>query len=512
MPPDSPYIRLDLPGYGSYEAALRTFLETAGPFVRTILFELDQEKASGPRILAEAVRRAFPETCVSVPVNGRLWQDIFDAAAEALQGVDESAELWWFWADAPLISPTISKEVSRLYGEHRADFAFADGYPKGISPEILFLPRLTSLRQLARMHGQAANRDGLFEVIQKDINSFHIETHISEGDHRQRRLELHGEYRRTHLLVRRLAEPILASESARTWSDEDFESTFEESRISQRSIPAHLYLQINARCPHACSYCPYPQINPGHLTDSRLMKLDRIRQLVDSLVEFMPEGTISLSPLGEPGLHPEILPIIRYLDEESPYEVLVETTGVGWQTETVNSLCERPPTKTKFVIGLDTNDPERYKRLGKTNMEEAQNLARGLLGAMPDKVYVQTVRVQGAEEDMLDFYRDWEKITPNIIIQKFDSYAGLLPDQKVVDLQPVSRFPCWHLKRQLTVLVDGTLVRCKEDIQSKHAVGNVFSDPIAALWEKLEPVYDAHRAGSYPDECGTCDEYYTFAF
>lgn len=510
VPPESPYLRMDLPAYGTYAEALLGFLSGSGPFERILLLELEHEAAESGRSLSKAVIGVHGEIARICRIKGRMWTDIVDCVAEELP--QEKGELWWFWADNPFLSSHISKEVLDLMRRYKADFAFADGYPKGIAPELFSLARIPSLRQLARLQPLEADRRGIFELIQKDINAFHIETRISEYDHRLRRLELHSETRRSHLMVRRLAEHLYRAEQAETWSDEDFERCFDENIYPQRTIPAEIRLQLSGVQVDSCIYNPYQALNRNAPGAEPFMSFEHVQSLLEKLGEFIPEATFSLMPFGEPGLHPEIGEILAFLERETPYEVFVETSGLGWKSEVLKAFLDSGPRKTRFIVGLDTNDPQRFKELGKTGLEEVKATIALLMEAIPEKVYVQTVRMSGGEEDLLEFYRSWEKLGANIIIQKYDSYAGLLPDRKVVDLQPVKRFPCWHLKRQMSILLDGTVVRCKEDVLSQYPLGNIFRDPVEGIWDALEPLYDRHRGGEYPDSCGNCDEYYTFSF
>ena len=88
----------------------------------------------------------------------------------------------------------------------------------------------------------------------------------------------------------------------------------------------------------------------------------------------------------------------------------------------------------------------------------------------------------------------------------------MLPQKKVTDLSPLNRFPCWHLKRDLHVLLDGSVPVCREDLTGEHSLGNIFSDPLEEIWERGKEWYEMHIAGEYPRLCGDCDEYYTYNF
>ena len=94
-----------------------------------------------------------------------------------------------------------------------------------------------------------------------------------------------------------------------------------------------------------------------------------------------------------------------------------------------------------------------------------------LLSAFTGTAWVQAVRMKENEEDLDVFYKTWKAKTENVIVQKYDSFSGLLPDRKVADLSPVERFPCWHLKRDMAILLDGTVPLCREDVRVAYRNG-----------------------------------------
>ncbi len=94
----------------------------------------------------------------------------------------------------------------------------------------------------------------------------------------------------------------------------------------------------------------------------------------------------------------------------------------------------------------------------------------------------------------------------------FDQERLDIPDRKVTDLSPLTRLPCWHNKRDLTVFLDGTVPLCREDVKAARPLGNVFRDPLEAIWKQGDETYREHLAGTYAPPCKACDEYYTFNF
>src|SRR5208282_1709243 len=133
-----------------------------------------------------------------------------------------------------------------------ADYTFADGYPFGITPEILTRDTVNRLRGMADPAGPP-RRDTLFSILKKDVNSFDIETEISTHDMRLLRLSLTADSRRNFLLLSRIAAAgVKDAEAACAFLLNQPES--------HRTLPSFFPIQVVERCPQACTYCPYPLV------------------------------------------------------------------------------------------------------------------------------------------------------------------------------------------------------------------------------------------------------------
>ena len=138
-----------------------------------------------------------------------------------------------------------------------------------------------------------------------------------------------------------------------------------------------------------------------------------------------------------------------------------------------------------------------------------------LCETLPGLVYPQFVRMNENEEELENFFRFWnEKTNPSggkLTIQKYQNFCNLLCDKKPADLSPLVRNPCWHLRRDMTILSNGDVPMCKQCVFS-NIVGNVFTDSIEEIWRKNDDVLLSHLHEKYPLPCEKCDEYYTYNF
>ena len=177
-----------------------------------------------------------------------------------------------------------------------------------------------------------------------------------------------------------------------------------------------------------------------------------------------------------------------------------------------------------WIVSLDAHDPERYKQVRGSGFSEARSSAKALLSLFPNAAYVQAVRVKDFEDDIEHFYRFWKeegqaagrKDTGHIIIQKYDDFAGALPKLQVTDLSPVRRRPCWHIQRDMNILLDGRVPKCREDLSvlkmKGDNLGNAFSEDLALIWERGAALFEEHCKAEYRGICAYCDEYYTYNF
>jgi len=135
-----------------------------------------------------------------------------------------------------------------------------------------------------------------------------------------------------------------------------------------------------------------------------------------------------------------------------------------------------------------------------------------LCSRFPDSVWPQMIRMKDNEEELELFYRSWKEKLSRVIIQKHDHFCSTIQDRRVADLSPLVRRPCWHLGRDMSILIDGTVPLCREDLYAARSLGNALTDELEHIWNNGAPVYEQHLCGNYEGMCGACDEFYTFNF
>jgi len=444
---------------------------------------------------------------------------------------------YFAWADCPFLDPALAGRLAERHVRYAAEYSYADGWPYGLAPELLSPGTAAILAKiLGDSDGGPVGRDALFSVIQKDINAFDIETEISPVDLRCHRLSLCADSRRNLLLLRRFAD-CAAGEIPDTAA---VERIIAEKPEILRTLPAFYPVQVYGGCPQCCVWCPWPQASgtSSAVTERRdYMEARQFESLLEKISAFSGDAVIDLSLWGELSLHPQKMVLIEMVLRRPELALVIETSGIGWKkseleysaqlAQTAASVRRTSPLVQKnempplsWIVSLDTADPARYKEIRGAGFAEANDCAKTLLSLFPQNAYVQAVRTTGAENDIEQFYRSWKESVPaaaNIIIQKYDDLCGMLPRRQASDLSPVIRQPCWHLMRDMPILLDGTVPLCRQQIaaaDNKYTTGNALSEPLDLIWERGQRLY-AEQTGAMPKYdslCAGCDEYYTYNF
>ena len=458
-------------------------------------------------------------------VTAQEWtkKKLLDALADCAKGFDL---IYFAWADCPLLDSALAERLAARHTRFAAEYSYADGWPEGFAPELLS-PALPSLLSgLIQEENERVGRDALFSVIQKDINAFDIEAEISPVDLRQHRLTLAADSKRNLQLVKGLMDAGLTGA-------EEAERIIGQRPELLRTLPSFFPIQTVVPCPQRCSMCPYPAIQLGSKPERDFMPPEQFESLLERIIRFAGDGVIDMSLWGELALHPQKMELIRMVLARAELSLIIETAGLGWteaELDTLGALAAPRERATgrgalSWIVSLDAADSAEYQALRGAGFSVACETAQSLMQRFPQDTYVQAIRMTGGEDGIERFYRYWKDRGAQIIIQKYDDFCGALPKKQATDLSPIIRQPCWHLMRDMNILIDGTVPFCREDLNALSAalnplgkgavgesLGNAFLDSLETIWSHGAGRYLDHCSRGYAPICEGCDEYYTFNF
>ena len=454
-----------------------------------------------------------PEKVLVVEKNSWTITELFDSFCAECEKT-KADTIIFAWADCPFLNLKVTKEMLSVHKEFIAEYTYADGYADGLCPEVLDSGAAKILLELSKKQEESkVIRTGIFDLLKTDINSFDVETVIAENDAGLFRIHFDCGTKQTALCCKEMFALGVEGKNA----DEISEAACKSVKVL-KTLPSYYSIQITDRVNSRVIY------HPDGIEDCKgkeFMALDNFKKIIDTISDFSETAVVSLSAWGEALLHPDFEEMLRYALSKTGLTVLIE----GELLSVSEDLCQRIkniPASAERIIWiscLDSFTPETYCLIHKgavpENFEQAKETLSVLAKYFPDSVYAQFVRMNENEEELEAFYKFWSaKTSPSngkIIVQKYDNFCGLLPDRKPADLSPLERNACWHIRRDITILCDGSVPFCRARGKA-DIVGNILSDKPEMIWKMFDSEVQNHLCGKYSGKCGNCDEYYTFNF
>ncbi len=491
-----------LPGKTSLDLGFETALKISECSSRVILAEEGTDTSS------------FPDGFEIAAADKSSVTSLIKTLTDLSSGFDN---IFYLHADCPLIDLKLAENMYANHLKYFAEYTFADGYPAGLSLEIIKSSILPALETISLKHEIVPGRKALFSVIEKEINSFDLETQISPEDMRLYRINLFPDTKRNFILLQKMIGLIgsMDVDAELPFSDKVSEKRvldiIREHGSLLRTLPAFCEVETTAGSAQQVAYLPD---NGTVLKDCGIteMETENFRLILDKLSAFSGDMTVSLSVRNEPSQHSRIDELAALVLEKTDFGLLIETSGIGWDEQRLKNILSMDSSRITWIVDLDALDQKIYTSLRGGGYNEAYRTAEFLLSVSPANTWVQAVRMKQNEEDIEHFYKYWKEKTNNVIIQKYDWYCGRLEQMKVSDLSPVKRLPCWHMKRDMIVLIDGTVPLCREDLEAGISFGNILNEDIEIIWKNGAASYEEQLRGEYRGICLECDEYYTFNY
>ena len=113
--------------------------------------------------------------------------------------------------------------------------------------------------------------------------------------------------------------------------------------------------------------------------------------------------------------------------------------------------------------------------------------------------------------EMECWYDQWLRAVGSAVIAGPGTFAGQIQDVGVADMSPPKRKPCARLFSRLTVLCDGRVVACENDVAGKLSLGRIGEESLSEIWQKrLAPLRTDHKSGCWNQHelCGACSDWH----
>ena len=241
------------------------------------------------------------------------------------------------------------------------------------------------------------------------------------------------------------------------------------------------------------------------------LSLATARQLIDQLAAAADDVRLTLAGVGDPLLSPIWADVVAAA-VAAGLSVHVETDLVSADAGDIRRLAEGgadvvsvhlPATTGRTyadVMGLDAA-PAVVDRL-----RQLHAAARGTPLVVP--TFTKTAANLAEMEAWYDY---WVRAVGHAVVVGPSTFASRLPDVGVADMAPPQRRPCARLASRLTVLSDGTIVSCEQDVLADQPMGRLGEQPLTDIWrDRFASLRACHAAGRWAEQplCGGCGEWH----
>jgi spiro-SPASM protein len=245
------------------------------------------------------------------------------------------------------------------------------------------------------------------------------------------------------------------------------------------------------------------------------MRADLARRVLER-IGSVDDVRLTIAGVGDPLLHDEVFEIIDAAMNSGVRSIHVETdllprdassvdrlVGSGVDVVSVHLPAMTPQTYAT-VMGVDrcVEVIENMKRF----VTRRHELRQGVPIVVPT-----FVKCSANIAEMEAWYDQWLRALGAAVIRGPSDFAGLIPDCAVADMSPPRRRACSRLWSRMSILSDGRVVSCEQDVTARQVVGDARSQTIREIWQQgFGRMRACHRSGEWDQSpaCAACREWH----
>lgn len=410
------------------------------------------------------------------------------------------------FGDAPFLDIAIVREMITLHMETLSEYTYSENIPDGFCCDILS-------RDVFKGTEKVNTSTSVTKSIKSNINQFDVEIFYKDPDIRNKRLSFRMSALRDYHIMQNL---YANTRTIPKYSE--IQRLLNETPEVLYIGPSYLEIELTDRCDLDCIFCYRQKVVP-HRGD---IHLPLINKIIADMHAFALPYTICLGGAGEPMMNDNFYQILTSLyNDELIQTIIVETNGI-YADAYYRSFIENHAGKIITIININGFDPESYTSIhGLDYYTQVHENVINLTNIKNNQLYLQIMKINETRKpikgndyrEYIDAYYDyWEKYNVPIILQKQNTFLGIITDRRYSDLTPLDRCSCWHLQRDINILANGDLIFCKQDINGINKIGNIQESSIMHLWNKRKDFFIKDYTAPFiqkPD-CQSCDEWHTF--
>lgn len=258
-----------------------------------------------------------------------------------------------------------------------------------------------------------------------------------------------------------------------------------------RPFPQVVRIEPAGVCNLRCTHCPVG-VEGGKRP--KLLTYDNFVRFFDSL-PLVPRVLV-LYHGGEPLLNKSLEKMIAYAKDKGVSKVVFNTNAALLTDK--RDLSRVDELRVSFDGDSPAeNDAIRVNSDFAKHADQVRKMAKS--SKRPTKIKIYNARHGTAypAEYLLDYFKDCDVTFQGVRIREWARAAG--PARILESVRY-----CTDLFDTFTILSDGTVAQCCEDLQGDAIQGNVFENTPLEIWERMEAMREAFASQNYPPICQNC--------
>ncbi|MHB1155726.1 MAG: radical SAM/SPASM domain-containing protein [Phycisphaerales bacterium] len=245
------------------------------------------------------------------------------------------------------------------------------------------------------------------------------------------------------------------------------------------------------------------------------MTMERAQRLFEELTKI-DDVAVMFGGAGDPLCHPRWAEILRRARDAGIKAVAVDT-DLNVEEGVVDEWLAADLLPGVVKVRINADSKEMYERMMGVDAfarvgANVQRLLRYRLEHAPGSerrpwVVPTMVKTKENVTELESFVDRWSYFAGAVLVEgppPPEALAEGVGDLAVIDMAPPRRFACRQLTGRLTVLSDGRIARCDQDVRGACAM----SGSVTEGWKRIGVLRAAQREGRYTEICGTCRQWH----
>jgi radical SAM protein with 4Fe4S-binding SPASM domain len=258
------------------------------------------------------------------------------------------------------------------------------------------------------------------------------------------------------------------------------------------NFPDVVRIEPSGICNFKCIHCPIG-VEGGHRV---ILRYEKFIEYFDAL-PFVPRVLV-LYHGGEPLLNKYLEAMIQYAKDKGVKKIAFNTNASMLNSN--RDLSQVDELRVSFD-GDNENDNNRIRVNSSFDKHAAEVRKLALSHNRPTVIKIYNARV--GTNKPADYLTEYFKDCPNVIFEgiQIRQWARLNSEPKPFK-EGVTH--CVALMETFTILSDGSVPMCCEDLQGDDIIGNVNKNTPMELWQQMEVRRTAFARKEYPKLCQSC--------